>query len=44
MHFLHHCTEHEYNDLMIKNVNELYGSGEDNVGPFSVKIYLEYIV
>ena len=27
---------------MVKNVKELYGSGEYNVGPFSVKTYFKY--
>ena len=28
VHFLHHCTEDEYKDWIIKIVKELYGSGE----------------
>ena len=31
VHFLHHCSEPEYKDWMMKNVKELYGSEEDNV-------------
>ena len=44
VHLLHHCSEPEYKDWIIKNMKELYGHGEDNLGPFSVKTYFEYMV
>ena len=44
VHFLCHCSELEYKDWIIKNVMEMYGGGEDNLGPFSVKTYFECMV
>ena len=44
VHFIHHCGEKEYKDWIIKQVRELYGSGEEGgVGPFSVNTYLHYM-
>ena len=43
VHFLHHMEEDEYKEWIIKQVKELYRSGEEGgVGPFSIKTYLEW--
>ena len=45
VHFLHHLKEDEYKQWIIKQVKELYRSGEEGgVESFSVKSYLEYMV
>ena len=45
VHFLHHLIEPVYRDWMMKEVKEIYGSGEEGgVGPFSVRSYMEYMV
>ena len=38
VHFLHHHEEDEYKDWIIKEIKQLYRSGEEGgLGPFSVK-------
>ena len=45
LHFLHHHEEDEYKNWIIKEIKELYGSGEEGgLSPFSVKSYLQYMV
>ena len=45
VHFLHHHEEDEYKNWIIKEIKQLYGSGEEGgLGPFSVKLYLQHMV
>ena len=45
VHFLENLEEDEYKEWIIKQVKDVYGSGEEGgVGPFSIKSYLEYMV
>ena len=45
VHFLHHHEEDEYKDWIIKEIKQLYRSGEEGgLGPFSVKSYLQHVV
>ena len=45
VHFLHHHEEEEYKNWIIKEIKQLYGSGEEGgLGPFSVKSYLQHMV
>ena len=45
VHFLCHHEEDEYKDWIIKEIKQLYRSGEEGgLGPFSVKLYLQHMV